>query len=402
MLLLTEPVLPANRYGKPTKAHASPIHRVQAPSKFPSRTSPQIHVRGVRLNWGMTTTGWILSILLLLVGLVAGYFAGLDGRKKPQVDEATQREALAYQISNELAPVNEALSLLGNKVGQMDAGQRKHLDWVIHQLQQSQQVEREVLEATQNLDTALRQSPKRGTWGEVSLQRVLEMSGLTRHIDFYEQVRTNSGKARPDAVVRLPGKAALVIDAKVPLDAYLRSFEDEEFASLEMNKHVEAVRRHINDLSKRSYSDIVEGALQAVILFMPSEALVAASFDASPQLLDDAMDKGVIVVGPTALHTLLRAVSHVWSQQSLEQDAQEILDLGRTLVDRINILGGHLGKLGDSLRQTVANYNRAIGSFEQRLAVSARNINSFERVVKDAPEQLEEAVRTPLLDQEQQ
>lgn len=347
----------------------------------------------------MTTTGWILSILLLLVGLVAGYFAGLDGRKKPEVDEATQREALAYQISNELAPVNEALSLLGNKVGQMDAGQRKHLDWVIHQLQQSQQVEREVLEATQNLDTALRQSPKRGTWGEVSLQRVLEMSGLTRHIDFYEQVRTNSGKARPDAVVRLPGKAALVIDAKVPLDAYLRSFEDEEFASLEMNKHVEAVRRHINDLSKRSYSDIVEGALQAVILFMPSEALVAASFDASPQLLDDAMDKGVIVVGPTALHTLLRAVSHVWSQQSLEQDVQEILDLGRTLVDRINILGGHLGKLGDSLRQTVANYNRAIGSFEQRLAVSARNINSFERVVKDAPDQLEEAVRTPLLDQ---
>ena len=354
----------------------------------------------------MTTTGWILSIVFLLVGLVAGYFAGMGGRSKPEVDEATQREALAYQISNELAPVNKALMMLDSKVGQMFVAQKNQLGWVIQQLQQSQQVERDVLEATQNLDTALRQSPKRGRWGEVSLQRILEMSGLTRHIDFYEQVRTNSqeqsqaGKARPDAVVQLPGKAALVIDAKVPLDAYLRSMEDEERAPQEMAKHVEAVRRHVNELSKRKYSDVVQGSLDAVILFMPTEALIAASFDASPDLFDQAMDKGVIIVGPTALHTLLRAVGHVWSQQSLEEDAQEVLALGRTLVDRINILGEHLGKLGDSLRQTVSNYNRAVGSFETRLAVSARQINSFESVVRDSPERLDEAVRNPLIEKD--
>ncbi|MDO5049461.1 MAG: DNA recombination protein RmuC [Actinomycetaceae bacterium] len=343
----------------------------------------------------MTTTGWILSIAFLMVGLVAGYFAGLGSRTKTTDNQEIQRDAIAHQLSTGLEPVANILTTLDNKIGQMDVAQKNQLGWVIQQLQQSQQVERDVLEATKNLDTALRQAPKRGTWGEVSLRRVLEMSGLTKHIDFGEQVRTARGLARPDVVVQLPGKAALVIDAKVPLDAYLRSFDDETDTTQAMSDHVRAVRTHINQLASRKYSDVVEGALDAVILYMPSEALIAASFDADPNLFDQAMSKGIIVAGPSSLHTLLRAVGHVWSQQSLEQDAQEILTLGRTLVDRINILGEHLTKLGDTLRQTVANYNRTVGSFEQRLAVSARSINSFERSVKPSPDLLDEAVRDP-------
>lgn len=348
----------------------------------------------------MTTTGWIVSIVFLLVGLVAGYFAGAYSGKVPATDQATQRDALAHQIATELMPLNQALSTLDTKVAKMDTAQQGQMGWLIQQLQNSQQIDREILSATQGLDTALRQSPKRGTWGEVSLRRVLEMSGLTRHIDFAEQVRVNSGSARPDVVVNLPGKAALVIDAKVPLDAYLRSFDDEGDSTIEMAQHVRAVRAHVNQLANRKYSDLVEGSLDAVILFMPSEALVSSSFDADPTLFEDALEKGIIIAGPSTLHALMQSIGHVWAQQSLEQDAQELLSLGRTLVDRINVLGGHLTKLGESLRQTVANYNRAVGSFEQRLAVSARQINSFERSVKPSPDQLEDNVRIPTPEEE--
>ncbi|MDO5034271.1 MAG: DNA recombination protein RmuC [Actinomycetaceae bacterium] len=340
----------------------------------------------------MTTTGWIISLITLVAGLVVGYFAGfLAAKGAREASSGVDKDALAYQVSKELAPLNEALHALDSRVGRMDTAQKHHLDWVISELGMSQQTGREVLAATQKLDTALRGAPTRGSWGELSLRRVLEMSGLAKHIDFDEQVRL--GGARPDVVVNLPGDGALVIDSKVPLDAYMRSFDDEELRAENLKAHSRAVRSHVNQLANRKYADIVPGSLDVVVLYMPSEALIGASLEADPQLFDDAIDKGIVIAGPSALHTLLRVVGYAWSKDSLEQDAREILQLGRTLAERINLLSTHLAKLGDSLRQTVVNYNSAVGSFEKRLAVTARNISSIERSINSPIEPIDHAVR---------
>lgn len=350
----------------------------------------QIFVPPLGFNRSMTTTGWIISIVMLLVGLTGGYLAGrgsTSGHQERRQDDV-EREALAYQVSRELAPMNQALRDLEGRVGKMDTAHKHQMDWLISELGSSQQTEREVLAATQRLDTALRTSPKRGTWGELSLRRVLEMSGLTRHIDFTEQLHT--GSARPDVVVHLPGDGALVIDAKVPIDAYLRSFDDE---GVDLRAHSKAVRSHVNQLANRRYTDVIAGSLDIVLLYMPSEALTSASFEADPNLFEDAVNKGILIVGPSSLLTLLRVIEYAWSRDSLEQDAREILELGRTLADRINMMSEHLGKLGDSLAQTVRNYNLAIGSFEKRLTVTARNIKSLEHSLKPAPSPIDTAVR---------
>ncbi|WP_051109828.1 DNA recombination protein RmuC [Gleimia europaea] len=339
----------------------------------------------------MTTIGWIISLTMLVFGLIAGYFAGRHSQPRPSTleNEGVARDALAYQISKELAPLNQTLHAIDARVGQMDAAQKHQLDWVISELGLSQKTGREVLAATQKLDTALRSSPTRGSWGELSLRRVLEMSGLTNRIDFLEQMQV--GTARPDVVVNLPGGGALVIDAKVPLDAYLKAIDEEDPSAL--RAHASAVRSHVNQLANRRYSEVIAGSLDLVVLYMPSEALISASLEADPTLFEDALQKGIIVAGPSALHTLLRVVGYAWAKDSLEQDARDILELGRTLTERINVLGEHLGKLGSSLQSAVDNYNRTVGSFETRLGVTAINIASLEHSIKPAPQPIDKATR---------
>lgn len=336
----------------------------------------------------MSTVSWIFSALTLLIGIIAGYALGLRNRPHTPSNDGAEGVALAQHVSAQLAPVRESLAQLDQRVNRLGSHQASHLSVLTEQMRQAQIVDQLILESTQGLDTALRQSPKRGTWGEVSLRRVLELSGLTRHIDFSEQVRNADG-TRPDVVVRLPGEAAIVIDAKVPLDAYLRATEDDERAAIFMRDHTKAVRGHVRGLAQRDYSRAVDGAVDSVLLFMPSEALISASFDEDPTLFEDALARGIIIVGPAGLMTLLRSVGNLWSRQYVSQDAHEILQLGRTLVDRINVLGGHLTSLGNALATTINQFNATVGSFDQRLVIATRKITSFEQNVDDAPSALD-------------
>lgn len=336
----------------------------------------------------MSTVSWIFSALTLLIGIIAGYAIGIRSRPHTPSTDATEGAALAQHVSTQLAPVRESLAQLDQRINRLGSHQASHLSVLTEQMRQSQIVDQLILESTQGLDSALRQSPKRGTWGEVSLRRVLELSGLTQHIDFDEQVHS-AGGSRPDVVVHLPGEAAIVIDAKVPLDAYLRAAEDDQRAGALMQAHTKAVRGHVRALAQRDYARVVDGAVDSVLLFMPSEALISASFDEDPALFEDSLARGIIIVGPAGLMTLMRSVGNLWSRQYVSQDAHEILDLGRTLVDRINVLGGHLANVGSALTTTINQFNAAVGSFDQRLVVATRKIASFEYDVNDAPTTLD-------------
>lgn len=282
----------------------------------------------------------------------------------------------------------------------MDAQQRENLAGLRSQLVSAQQVDQQILQATLGLDSALRNTSKRGTWGEASLRRVLEMSGLTKHIDFAEQVsldtEVDESGAIPDVVVYLPNNAALIIDAKVPLDAYLQVKNLEDTAQLK--SHALAVQRHVTVLAKRQYAQKLTKSVDSVILFMPSEALVSASLEADPTLFEKALQQGVIVVGPAGLMALLRSVGHLWARQSLAEDAQQILKLGTTLTTRLNKLSSLLADLGKSLSNTVKSYNQVIASFEGRFKTTVRNISALETSVEPELNELETQVRSPLED----
>lgn len=344
----------------------------------------------------MTTTGWIIALSTLIVGICIGVGVSawwferthsLTAYPPPEDTQNRLLESLAV-----LEPLRQNLAALDERVHQLDRRHGAQLATVSEQLRHSYAVDRLVLEATQGLDSILRHGPKRGTWGEASLRRVVEAAGLNEHVDFVTQLRLDDGGRRPDLVVNLPAGAHLVVDAKVPLDAYLRDHgEDGENDS--MRAHCAAVRSHVRQLSRRDYTAALPGAVESVIMYLPSEAVVAATFNADPQLFEAALDEGVIVVGPAGLVTLLQSVASLWARQHVEDDAKEIVALGRTLVDRLNVLTSHLTRLGSSLGAAVEHFNAAVGSYEQRLLVTARQVTQLRGRLKDGPEPIQQAVR---------
>ncbi|WIK63719.1 DNA recombination protein RmuC [Gleimia hominis] len=331
----------------------------------------------------METATWIIALICLLIGSAVGYALG---RSRPHTDTTPTPPV-------DLGPLHDSIRTLGQHVQHMEVTQGQSMGTFGEQLRQTQNLNRMILEATSGLDSALRQSPKRGTWGEVSLRRVLEASGLTRHIDFEQQV--SAGGKRPDVVVQLPAKSSLVIDAKVPLDAYLKAREDDEQSGTYMREHVRAVRRHVQELARRTYPQLVEGSVDSTIMFLPSEALVAASFDEDPTLFEQALSAGVIIAGPASLMILLRSVGSLWARQEVNDDAQALLELGNTLVDRLNVVTNHLVSLGDSIRAVTKHYNATIGSLEGRLLVTARSIRAVSDRVADTPPNVDEPLRQP-------
>lgn len=355
----------------------------------------------------ISLTVFVLSLLLCLVlGLVVGFTAGFRQGESAAVNSGTgeasqvvlsSQAAMSSQLSAQLRPVFESLSALSGKVQQFELHQRENLAGLRTQLQVAQRVDQQILEATLGLDSALRNTSHRGSWGEASLRRVLELAGLTKQVDFVEQAHLEDEFGKlvgiPDVVVHLPNQAALIIDAKVPLDAYLQV---EDLADVEqLRAHSVAVRRHVAALAKRDYAQHLQVAVDSVILFMPSEALVSASLQGDPTLFETALQQGVIVVGPSGLMALLRSVSYLWARQSLTEDAADILQLGSTLTQRLNRLSQLLGTLGKHLHSAVSAYNDVIGSFEARLQATVRSITTLEGKVADELKPAEVTIRQP-------
>jgi DNA recombination protein RmuC len=229
---------------------------------------------------------------------------------------------------------------------------------------------------TRNLVTALRRPDVRGQWGEITLRRLVELSGMTAHVDFTEQqhLNTDSGAVRPDMIVHLPEQRDIVVDVKTPLDAYLAAVEaqDDEERSSQLRRHAQIVGARVRELSSKQYWSQFERSPDFVVLFLPGDQFLAAALQENPGLIDDSMRQSVMLATPTSLVALLKAVSYGWKQTVLAENAAEVRRLGEELYKRLAVFGEHLGKLGKSLGSSVESYNRAVGSLEQSVLPAAR------------------------------
>ena len=307
----------------------------------------------------------------------AEQFLTVAQQRFQQVQESAQGDLAHRQesIARLLEPLRELLERYEGELRQLELDRRgayEGLTVTVGALRDSQQqLERE----TRNLVTALRSPQTRGRWGEVQLRRVVELAGMVAHCDFEEQVSAaaNGSVLRPDMVVRLPGGGRMVVDSKVPLEAYLRAIDAEDDAGreAEMKEHAHQLRRHVDQMAKKEYWRSVDGSAEQMVVFVP-DALLAAAFEHDPGLQEHAMANGVLLATPTTLIALLRTVAYGWRQDTFATEAREVQRLGRELYERLGTMGSHLAKVQRSLHATVEAFNQAVGSFESRVLVTAR------------------------------
>jgi DNA recombination protein RmuC len=234
---------------------------------------------------------------------------------------------------------------------------------------------------TRNLVTALRRPDVRGQWGEITLRRLVELSGMTSRVDFTEQMHRNteSGAIRPDMVVHMPEQRDIVIDVKTPLDAYLAAVEaqtDEERTS-QLRRHTQIVGARIRELSSKQYWAQFERSPDFVVLFLPGDQFLSAALQENPGLLDDSLRQNVMLATPTSLVALLKTVAYGWRQTILAENAAEVRSLGEELYRRLAVFGEHLGRLGKSLGSSVETFNKAVGSLEQQVLPAARRFEGL-------------------------
>jgi DNA recombination protein RmuC len=216
----------------------------------------------------------------------------------------------------------------------------------------------------------------RGQWGEITLRRLVELSGMTAHVDFTEQhhVRTDSGAIRPDMIVHMPEQRDIVVDVKTPLEAYLAAAEaqnDEERGS-HLRRHSQLVSLRVRELSSKRYWAQFERSPDFVVLFLPGDQFLTAALQENPGLIDESLRQNVMLATPTSLVALLKTVAYGWKQSVLADNAAEVRRLGEDLYKRLAVFGDHLTRLGKSLGASVDSFNKAVGSLEQQVLPGAR------------------------------
>ena len=371
-----------------------------------------------------------ISLVFLLVGLVVGAllgYAGAVARRASTPDEAgtLRAEAARWQARAEelsrrvesaearsqgdasvlqaLAPVRAQLEQMTQRVDQMEQIRARQHGALAEQLRESARRETELARTTASLEGALRSRSARGTWGEVELARILEASGMLPHVDFAEQrsigsltqgrgrggVTPSGDLGRPDVTIHLPGQGFLALDAKAPMDAYLRACAIEESGEdaesrrrAELSAHAKALRSHVDALAGRDYARSLGASPELVILFVPSEAALSAALHADASLLDDAMARGVALCSPVTLLAVARTCATAWARTTINEQADQVIALGRDLYERLGVVAGHMDNLGKSLAKSVDFYNKAVSSMETRLLSRARAVTALESASK--------------------
>ncbi|GAB4291551.1 MAG: DNA recombination protein RmuC [Methylophaga sp.] len=298
-----------------------------------------------------------------------------------------QSEAKADLSSREKAieqlvkPINEALQQTTKQIHEIEKERKESygsLRATIDQMTKSQQ---QLQQETQNLVQALRRPEVRGQWGEMTLRRLAELSGMVAHCDFFEQTHTNTenGSIRPDMIVRLPEQREIIVDAKTPLDAYLSAIQakDDSERQRELKRHAQIIRSRVRELSRKNYWAEYSNSPEFVVLFIPGEQFLSAALEVDPALLEDSMSQNIILATPTNFIALLRAVSYGWKQQALAENAENIRELGETLYKRLSTFGNHLEKVGKSLGSAVNHYNSAVGSLERQVLPGAHKFTEM-------------------------
>jgi len=304
-----------------------------------------------------------------------------ENLKRFQSEAKAELGSKEQAIEQMLKPINDALKHTTEHIHNIEKERKEAYGSLSSTISQMAQGQQQLQQETQNLVQALRRPEVRGQWGEMTLRRLAELSGMVAHCDFFEQTHTvtDSGAIRPDMIVRLPEKREIIVDAKTPLDAYLSAIQakDEATRKLEMKRHAQIIRQRVKELARKNYWADYSRSPEFVVLFIPGEQFLSAALDIDNSLLEDSMSQNIILATPANFIAILRAVSYGWKQQSLADNAEIIRELGETIYKRLATFGGHLNKLGGSLSNSVEHFNSAVGSLERQVLPAARKFTDM-------------------------
>ncbi|MCU1527403.1 MAG: recombinase [Frondihabitans sp.] len=297
----------------------------------------------------------------------------------------TQRTATDGRVLTALSPVAESLRAVQAKVAELEQQRVRQHGELSEQLRAATESEERLRSTAEALASALKSNSTRGVWGETQLRNVVQAAGLLERVDFDVQtsIHSDAGSGRPDMVIHLPGGKNIAVDAKVPFSAYLEASaipatatgaEGARRAAF-LSEHVKAVRAHIDALASKSYWAGLDSSPELTIAFIPSESLVSSALEADPAIMDYAFQKRIALASPVTLWSVLKTIAFSWQQDVVTEEAKQLFDLSRELYGRISTLATHVDKLGRSVRATVTDYNRFVGSLERQVLPSARRLS---------------------------
>jgi len=323
-----------------------------------------------------TTTALLIGGLLLGIGIAIGVALGAGGSR------GRDGAGAPATVAALLAPASDALVRVEQRLREVERERVGAYAGLQEQVAQLYRTSADLGSQTRSLVNALRAPQVRGRWGEVQLQRIVELAGMVEHCDFETQVSAavaDAAGVRPDMIIRLAGGRQIPVDSKVPFDAWLQAREtnDPRLRDQLMVAHARALRAHVDSLGAKAYWRHFQPSPEFVVMFVPGEPLLDAAMAVDPGLADHAFARQVVIATPTTLIALLRTIAFTWRQERLSTSAEQIHDLGRELHGRLATLGGHLGRLGAGLERAVESYNAAVGSVESRVLVTARRFTDL-------------------------